>query len=352
MLEFGCDDYVVTPASPTELQQLFGTPPMRLTTVQNRVDESNLPMEVQAPSRLTNLLGLPLAEIFLDAMMQHPQEAPNLAVQQINTRIGPTHWLSLSSSSDSPEVPDGFVLLSHAVRSSEPATLHLIMPRDEDEASARHALTQLSLLMAKSLALRERHRKMLKLAFTDDLTGIANGRWFRQHLEHKISEAKEKYLLVTLLIFDIDNFKQYNDQYGHGVGDDILKQTASLIKRCVRPTDLVARISGDEFAVVFFDPEGPRQPRDPTIDPSRSRVPPSVQALCERIRRLISSPEYQVLGTQGQGMLTISGGISVYPYDAQTSEGLISAADRALMFDAKRGGKNSITIVGGDEHLR
>lgn len=352
MLEFGCDDYLVTPASPTELHQMFGTPPMRLTTAPNRVDETNRAMGIVEPSRLNSLLGLPLAEIFLDAMTQHPQESPNLAVQQINKRIGPTHRLLLSATAQAPEVAEGLVVISHAIRAAEAATLHLVMPRDEDEATARHVLTQLALLMGKAFTLRERHRKMLKLAFTDDLTGIANGRWFRQHLEHKIAEAKEKYLLVTLLIFDIDNFKQYNDQYGHGIGDDILRQTASLIKRCVRPTDLVARISGDEFAIVFFDPDGPRQPRDPNIDVSRSRVPPSVQAVCERIRRLISSPEYQVLGTQGQGMLTISGGISVYPYDAQTAEGIIAAADKALMFDAKRGGKNSITIVGGEDSGR
>jgi len=348
MLEFGCDDYLVTPASPTELQQMFGAPPMRLSTVENLGNQLAQAMEVAAPSRLNSLLGLPLAEIFLDAMTQHPQEAPNLAIQQINNRIGPTHRLLLAVSPESPAVPEGFVALTHPIRTTEPATLHLTMPRDEDEATARHVLTQLAMLVGKCLALRDRHKKMLKLAFTDDLTGIANGRWFRQHLEHKIAEAKEKYLLVTLLIFDIDNFKQYNDQYGHGVGDDILRQTASLIKRCVRPTDLVARISGDEFAVVFFDPEGPRQPRDPNVGVTRSRVPPSVQAVCERIRRQISSPEYQVLGTQGQGVLTISGGISVYPFDAQSAEALISAADKALMFDAKRGGKNSITIVGGE----
>jgi len=348
MLEFGCDDYLVTPASPTELQQLFGTPPVRFATSANRTDESIMPVEVSQPSRLTALLGLPLAEMFLDSMLQHPQEAPNLVVRQINAHIGPTHKLLLSASPAAPQVGEGFAITSHVVRSQgeDSAVLHLMMPRDEDETSARHVLSQISLLIGKCLALRERHKKMLKLAFTDDLTGIANGRWFRQHLEHKISEAKEKYLLVTLLIFDIDNFKQYNDQFGHGVGDEILKQTASLIKRCVRPTDLVARISGDEFAIVFFDPDGPREPRDPSVGTSRSRVPPSVQAVCERIRRLISAPEYQLLGTNGQGMLTISGGIAVYPYDAQSSEALICAADKALMFDAKRGGKNSITLVG------
>lgn len=349
MLEFGCDDYIVTPASPTELQQMFGAPSLRLVTP-DRTIETAPDIPTAQPSRLSTLLGLPLAEIFLDAIQQHPQEAPNLAAQFINARIGPTHKLTLSATAQAPEPQEGFIVISHAVRAAhaETATLHLMMPRDEDEPSARHVLAQLAHLFGKSMTLRERHKKMLKLAFTDDLTGIANGRWFRQHLDHKISEARERYLLVTLLLFDIDNFKKYNDEFGHGVGDEILKQTAALIKRCVRPTDLVARISGDEFAVVFFDPEGPRQPRDPNVSQARSRIPPSVQAVCDRIRRQLSLPEYQVLGHSGQGMLTISGGLAVYPYDAQSAEDLISAADRALMFDAKRGGKNSITLVGED----
>ena len=64
---------------------------------------------------------------------------------------------------------------------------------------------------------------------------------------------------------------------------------------------------------------------------------------------MVSSPEYQLLGTTGQGSLTISGGLAVFPYDAQTAEGLIQAADRTLMFDAKKSGKNSIFLVGSDD---
>ena len=110
-----------------------------------------------------------------------------------------------------------------------------------------------------------------RLAITDDLTGLANGRYFRHFLAKTIDKAKVMRFPVTLFLFDIDNFKKYNDQFGHCVGDEILKQTATLMRRCVRDHDLVARISGDEFAVVFWEMEGPRQPRDPKAPPAAGR---------------------------------------------------------------------------------
>lgn len=346
MLEFGGDDYLVTPSTPAEIQQVFGAPLLRMGPT---APEGESALSVRPPERMAMLLGLPLAEILIDAMLQHPQDAPSRAIDAINDRIGPTMYLSHGDSgAPAPDVPEGSQLLSHAVRTTlaDDTTLHLILPRDEDQAGARHALAQLAALLGKSTTLRNRHRRLLELAMKDDLTGLANGRWFRQHLAQKIHEAHEKYLPVTLLLFDIDNFKKYNDDYGHGVGDEILRQTAALIKKCVRPTDLVARISGDEFAVVFFDPEGPRQPRDPGVAQSPSRVPSSVMAVCDRFRRLVSSPEFSLLGSTGRGQLTISGGLAVFPYDAQTAEGLVDVADKVLMFDAKKAGKNQILLVG------
>ncbi|HTW93461.1 MAG TPA: GGDEF domain-containing protein, partial [Tepidisphaeraceae bacterium] len=151
----------------------------------------------------------------------------------------------------------------------------------------------------------------------------------------------------TLLLFDIDNFKGYNDQYGHGVGDEILKQTAALMRRCVRDHDLVARISGDEFAVVFWEPEGPRVPRDAQKAPAIPGQPPQEPALIlERFRKLLESQDFPELGAGGKGKLTISGGLAVFPYDAQDVQTLIETADKALMFGAKQSGKNKINLVG------
>jgi two-component system cell cycle response regulator len=155
---------------------------------------------------------------------------------------------------------------------------------------------------------------------------------------------------VTLLLFDIDNFKKYNDRFGHAVGDEILRQTATLMRKSCRDHDLVARISGDEFAVVFWEKEGPRQPREPNRTGGVSRVPQNIRPILDRFRRTLHSQELACLGPSGKGQLTISGGLAVYPYDANNVNDLIQAADHALMFGAKQSGKNSIFLVGGEEH--
>jgi len=206
----------------------------------------------------------------------------------------------------------------------------------------------LARLIGKIGALQDRHNRLQKLAITDDLTGLYNGRYFRHFLNRIVEKARVLRFPVTLFLFDIDNFKKYNDQFGHGVGDEILRQTAALMRRCVRDHDLVARISGDEFAVVFWEKDGPRQPRDPAakVAVRPQQTPQTPVLILERFRHLLATQNFPGLGSAGQGTLTISGALAVYPYDATSVADLISAADCALMFKAKQSGKNSIFLVG------
>jgi GGDEF domain-containing protein len=355
MLAFGCDDYVITPTSPTELHQVFGTPPLRIAPAAPDAagsDARSEPLVSSPPGNVALLMGLPLAEILLDAMLQHPHDTPTAAVKRINERIGPTMRLHYGrGTAEPPAAPDGAVVLRHAVRvnNEDVGNLSLTLPRDEEESAGRHFLAQLAHLIGKIATLEDRHTRLQKLAITDELTGLYNGRYFRHFLTRIIDKARTLRFPVTLLLFDIDNFKKYNDQYGHGVGDEILRQTAALMRRCCRDHDLVARISGDEFAVVFWEKEGPRQPRDGKVVASAGRPPQSVMFILDRFRRLLSLPDFSNLGATGKGTLTISGGLAVFPYDAGDVDTLIDAADRALMFGAKQGGKNSISLVGQDE---
>jgi two-component system cell cycle response regulator len=243
-------------------------------------------------------------------------------------------------------------LLSHPVRDGETETarLYFAIPHDEDQADARHLLSQWASLLGQLTALQDRHKRLQKLVITDDLTGVYNSRYFRHFLGSILERAKDRRFPVALLLFDIDNFKQYNDQYGHGVGDEILKQTAALMRRCCRDHDLVARISGDEFAVVFWEKEGPRQPRQPNPAPPARRPQTPLQIL-SRFQKLLKTQQFTGLGVAGQGVLTISGGMAIFPYDAQDMDSLIAAADRQLMFRAKRSGKNSIFLVGSEERV-
>lgn len=372
MLEFGVDDYVVTPATPRELQQMFGIGPAprpALALGSDASDEAPCPPEAKpvespttAPSGATvaALLNLPLAEILLESLHEAPRSAFATAVSAIDARLSPALRLSQSApDAPAPSPPEGYTLLSHSVwlDRSERAVLHLLIPRHDDHATARHFLAQLAMLCGRLTGLQERHAGLEQLAITDELTGLYNSRFFKHYLERMCAESRRKRFPVTLLLFDIDNFKKYNDEYGHAVGDEILRQTAALMKRCCRPHDRVFRIAGDEFAVVFCETEPPRQPLAGTpgvgaastpAPGGASRVPESIVPILERFRRSIANPEFAMLGRSGKGILTISGGLAVFPFDAATPGELLEAADRALMFGAKRSGKNSIYLVGGE----
>jgi diguanylate cyclase (GGDEF)-like protein len=185
------------------------------------------------------------------------------------------------------------------------------------------------------------------LALQDDLTGLKNRRYLRHFLPAILKQAAHEDFQVTLLLFDIDDFKHYNDTYGHSVGDRVLRQTADLIRRCCRTQDAVVRLGGDEFAVVFWDRTCSRAAGAESEKDRRSRRDHPRQAvfMAERFRRELSAASFDVLGLKGKGSLTISGGLATYPADATNAESLFEKADQA-MFEAKRSGKNRLHLVG------
>lgn len=181
------------------------------------------------------------------------------------------------------------------------------------------------------------HGELQEMANTDSLTGLANRRYLNDVLEHLVERARNERFRVTLVLFDFDNFKHYNDTYGHGAGDEILREAGMLIKRCIRRQDFAARYGGDEIAVVLWDWQHRRMPN--------SEHPRSAMAIMERFRKLLKQHHFPRLGSQVQGTLTISGGLASFPWDASSGEELIERADQAL-FEAKRSGKDRIYLVG------
>ena len=99
-----------------------------------------------------------------------------------------------------------------------------------------------------------------RLAVTDHLTGAYNLRYFEHFTDQLLRRPPAENFRATVLMYDIDGFKRYNDTYGHAAGDEILRQMAALMKHVTRAQDVVARIGGDEFAVLFWDAEPPRRP--------------------------------------------------------------------------------------------
>jgi len=195
-------------------------------------------------------------------------------------------------------------------------------------------------------------RHLERLATTDDLTGLRNRRYVLEFARQVLDYARRDDGRVTLLVFDIDNFKHYNDTYGHLTGDEILKQAALLMRRCCRPHDVVARIGGDEFAVVFW--EDPRRRNDDFEDDRRSpdaEHPVEAIEVATRFQQVFGHAELHLLGPAGEGVLTISGGLASFPRDGETVEELLGRADEALL-DAKRSGKNRIYLVGEAQNHR
>jgi diguanylate cyclase (GGDEF)-like protein len=199
---------------------------------------------------------------------------------------------------------------------------------------------------AEDVELERRMKQLEKLATEDDLTGLKNRRYIWEFSRQILKHAEKENGRVTLLVFDIDNFKHYNDIYGHVAGDKILKQAAILMRRCCRAHDVVGRIGGDEFAVVFWDePIAKSSGAEKERRSAKADHPSEAIFIATRFRKEFEKAELHLLGPKGEGILTISGGLASFPRDGSTIERLFLRADSALL-EAKRSGKNRIYLVG------
>jgi diguanylate cyclase (GGDEF)-like protein len=161
------------------------------------------------------------------------------------------------------------------------------------------------------------------LAFTDPMTGLQNYRAFRNCLAEEWKRAARYGRPLSLIIIDLDGFKQINDRYGHPAGDQLLREVATILGDCLRETDVPARYGGEEFAVVC-----------PETTEHDARV------VAERIRLAVEKARFW-LGLDESSAITCSLGTATYPTNASSEEALIDAADSAL-YCAKRNGKNTV----------
>lgn len=191
--------------------------------------------------------------------------------------------------------------------------------------------------LAGWLMLSDQHRRLRAEAMTDRVSGAWNRRYFDRFLAAAIEQARSRRQMLTILVFDLDNFKSFNDDFGHEAGDMILRETVNLMHSLTRPTDRICRIGGDEFAVIFYEPEGPRD--------QNSRHPTQFADVADRFQRAIVEQRFPRLGIDAPGRLTISGGLATFPWDGSTPEDLLRKADQ-LAIESKRSGKNGITLGG------
>ncbi|MBC7944934.1 MAG: EAL domain-containing protein [Burkholderiales bacterium] len=167
---------------------------------------------------------------------------------------------------------------------------------------------------------KEAEYQLARLAYFDVLTGLANRARLRDEGERMLSDAKRRKKCLGVVFLDLDRFKQVNDSLGHEAGDVMLQTVASRLKTCVRDTDCIGNLGGDEFVLLLSDLEEPI----------------NAISITEKVRRSLSSP----CNIQGQEVpITSSLGVSFYPADGADLQKLFRCADSAL-YHAKAEGRN------------
>lgn len=178
------------------------------------------------------------------------------------------------------------------------------------------------------LRLQEANWKLERLSTIDELTGISNRRSFEDFIEIEWKRALRQSSLLSLIMIDIDHFKEFNDNYGHLAGDNCLKKVAKAIGAAVnRPIDFVARYGGEEFVVVL---------------PSTDRE--NAYLAAERIRKEVEGLATEHAYSSAAPYITISLGVAtIVPKDDNSIKELINSADKAL-FQAKYKGRNRVAV--------
>lgn len=197
------------------------------------------------------------------------------------------------------------------------------VPRDFD----RQKLELLSILASfAALAIYNArlHNKTKLMAITDFLTGLYNHRYFQQIFTQEIGRARRYDKLVSLIILDIDNFKSFNDRFGHTVGDKVLIAIGDLISRALRKIDYAFRYGGEEFVIIL-----PETSLDNAI------------ITAERLRDRIAAEAKLAVPESDGCCITVSAGVACFPENGTTREDLFSLMD-SYLYKAKAMGKNKV----------
>ncbi len=172
------------------------------------------------------------------------------------------------------------------------------------------------------------HSLLRETAAQDGLTGLKNRRAFDEHLDRVWQQAVRDGRRLGILMIDVDEFKHYNDCYGHQAGDSALKRIAAIVKKSGRrPLDLAARYGGEELAVILYD-----LPRDRVVD------------IAEGLRGAVEGLSIAHRESTG-GVVTVSIGTAIVaPQPGRSPQGALQLADEAL-YAAKREGRNSVRVL-------
>ena len=180
---------------------------------------------------------------------------------------------------------------------------------------------------------REEIALLRRSAEVDHVTGLSSRPFFYRAAARRLEFSEVNGLPLACVVLDVDDFKEYNDDYGHGAGDEALRCVARVMRESARADDLVSRIGGEEFILLMGgDAEDAFE-------------------VAERVRRGVESEYTPERDAPLRRQLTVSGGVSSLTEDTRTLKGLMEAADGA-MYQAKRSGKNRTCVAGEPVRLR
>lgn len=179
-------------------------------------------------------------------------------------------------------------------------------------------------LQSKINLLENAQKKLKKLAITDGLTGIFNHRFFKEQLTKELVRAGRHNKNVSIIMLDIDYFKNYNDTNGHPAGDAVLKLLAEILSKNIRNIDIAARYGGEEFSLILVE-------TDKT----------SAAIVANKLKQMVEDYKFDFEETQPNGKITVSMGIATFPENGKAPDDLISLADKRL-YIAKKEGRNIV----------
>lgn len=184
----------------------------------------------------------------------------------------------------------------------------------------------LYLSLGQQIGMSIHNARLYALAVTDGLTGLYVRRYFDLRLQEEFNMGKRYRRAFSLLLFDIDHFKSFNDTHGHQTGDLVLQQFARIIEESTRSTDICCRYGGEEFAVILPETHSGE-----------------AQALAEKLRERVADHAFRGAAVEGL-KVTTSIGITAYRENIQTPGDMVALADEAL-YAAKRGGRNRVVMA-------
>lgn len=187
-----------------------------------------------------------------------------------------------------------------------------------------NALESVADICASAIQNARYFEKVRQLAYRDGVTGIFNRRMFESRIAEEISRASRHQLVFSVIMMDIDHFKQLNDEFGHLLGDEVLRQVSEILNQQLRKSDVLSRYGGEEFAI---------------ITPETSAE--NALAVADKLREVIESWHFPGVPRP----VTISAGVADYPAQGNTRDELVKAADAAL-YCAKQAGRNRVIAAG------